>query len=77
MDREGVAQMEHRLLAESELSDGRVVGRLDALAERQDAFPIFRTEFAVVDDQQTRSLNSPWWNPRVAPRAVRRPADKA
>ena len=24
-----------------------------------------------------RALNSPWWNPRVAPRAVRRPADKA
>ena len=22
-------------------------------------------------------LHSPWWNPRVAPRAVRRPPDKA
>ena len=24
-----------------------------------------------------RAHHSPWWNPRVAPRAVRRPADKA
>lgn len=56
MDGEGVAQMEHRLLAEPELPDGRVVVGLDAFAERQDASPIFWTEFAVVDDQQPRPL---------------------
>ena len=34
-------------------------------------------EFAVPDLLFERELNSPWWNPRVAPRAVRRPPDKA
>ncbi len=36
-------------------------------------------EWACFQAQQAgeKALNSPWWNPRVAPRAVRRPPDKA
>ena len=50
---EGVAEMEHRLLAEAKLSDGRVVGCLDALAECKDAAPVFLAELAVVDDRDS------------------------
>ena len=56
VDNEGVAQMEHSLLAESEPADGSAIGSLNAVAEREDALPVPGTELAVVHDEQSRAL---------------------
>ena len=53
MDDERVAEMEHGLLAEPELPDGRTVGRLDALTEGENAALILGTEHPVVDYEES------------------------
>ena len=55
VDNEGITQMEHSLLAESEPADGSAIGSLDAVAERKDALSVLRTELAIVRDEQPRT----------------------
>jgi hypothetical protein len=54
MNHEGVAEMEHRLLAETELPDRRAVGGLAAFAERRDPALVFWAKEAVIDRQKSQ-----------------------
>ena len=51
---EGVTEMEHGLLAKTELPNGGAVGGLDALSERKDPLPVVVSEHPVVRDQEPR-----------------------